>query len=84
MTRYLNLRYLKQCGEKMDIKVTIRIVDKCPMIYIRDFEFSTFQEALQYLTQIANSELIPQECELDDVSKIAYKQWLKKSNLNGY
>jgi hypothetical protein len=58
MSRYLNLKYLKHCGELIGVKVTIRIVDGYPMIYIRDLEFTDYNRALQYLRHIAESECV--------------------------
>lgn len=61
MIRTPEAKYLKHAGNEMDVKVTIRIVDGFPMIYIRDYEFFGFQQALKCLQRIAADEVIREE-----------------------
>jgi hypothetical protein len=49
--------YLKHSGTINDIKVTIRIVDKFPVIFIRDLEVRTFGRALVHLQHIVENEI---------------------------
>lgn len=55
--KYFQAKYLKAAGNKIDVKVSIRIVKGVKMIYIRDFEFSDFHSAVKYLQYIAENEL---------------------------
>lgn len=57
-SRFQCLKYLKHCGKMIDVKVTIAVVNKFPMIYIRDTAFLDYKRALQYLRHIAETELI--------------------------
>lgn len=56
---YSNAVYLKHAGNTLDVKVSIRKVDGVYHIYMRDFEFFSFQSALQYLRHISETELAP-------------------------
>lgn len=51
-------RYLKHSGNLIDVKVTIRIVDNEPVIYIRDSEIRSFSQAIGYLQRIVESEMV--------------------------
>lgn len=54
---YTEAKYLKHAGDVINVKVTIKIVDKQPAIYIRDLEIYSFKQALEYLRHIADTEL---------------------------
>ena len=42
-------KYLKYMGATKDIKVSIHIVGRTPLIHIMDHEFKTFDKALAFL-----------------------------------
>lgn len=58
---YREARYLKHMGQLIDVKVTIKIRDKQPVIYIRDLELYSFTQARMYLQSIAETELVKNE-----------------------
>lgn len=56
--KYPEAVYLKSAGEKLDVKVTLRPTeDGFVNIYMRDFEFSNFQAALQFLRHVGSTEI---------------------------
>ncbi len=59
MITFTDAKYLKHSGNEIDVKVTIRIIDGFPTIYIRDHELSDFKQALRLLQRIALEELTP-------------------------
>ena len=50
--------YLKHVGETNDTKVSISIRDGFPFIRIRDWEFSTFNNALRCIQHIVENEIV--------------------------
>lgn len=68
MITFTNAKYLKHAGDQMDVKVTIRQVEGQTAIFIRDFEFFSFEDALKCLQRIGTEEMVgstPEE-RLDD------------------
>lgn len=55
-----NVRYLKHAGQEIDVKVTFKIVNGEPVLYIRDGEFFTFEHALTFLKHIVETEICSQ------------------------
>ncbi len=49
--------YLKHVGADNDVKITIRIINEFPVIYIRDLEVRTFGRALVHLQHIVENEI---------------------------
>jgi len=47
--------YLKSAAKHQNVKVTVRIKDGFPFIYIRDTEFKNFRDAMAYLRRDAES-----------------------------
>ena len=56
--KYFEAKYLKHVGETLDVKITIKIIDKDVLICIRDYEFSSTDSAMKYLRAIADNEMM--------------------------
>jgi imidazoleglycerol phosphate dehydratase HisB len=45
----IEARYLKSVAAEADIKVTITVADGTPVLHIMDYEFRTFDRALNFI-----------------------------------
>lgn len=54
---YHEAKYLKHVGQENDVKVSLKIIEKQPFLYIRDQEFSAFARALVCLQHIVENEM---------------------------
>jgi len=60
---YIEARYLKHCGKKIQVKVSIQTIDGRLEIHIRDSVFYDFRKAMHYLRFIAETELVGTDLE---------------------
>ncbi len=49
---YLEAKYLKHVAAQSDVKVSLQILDKTPLLHIQDNEFTTFAQALMFLQYV--------------------------------
>ncbi len=61
LNKMIQYRYLKHCGAKIDVKVTLQVIDGVEYVHIRDREFTNTHDALKYLQLIAESEMVEEE-----------------------
>lgn len=54
---FSDAQYLKHIGKLNNTKVTLEILESGPVVYIQDFEFYTFQQALRFLQEDARRVL---------------------------
>ena len=54
--RYLDVKYLKHCGDQMDVKVSVSTLNDEVRIFIHDFEFTDTGAALKYLQRFAEEQ----------------------------
>ncbi len=55
---YSNIKYLKHEGRINEVKVSVRMMNREPIIFIRDQEFTACKKALVCLQHIVETEMI--------------------------